>query len=180
MSDSAAMSYGVDLQSPSVEMPWHAGVSDAAPFAILCINPDHCPAGLTRIFTMLFLLDGSYASRVLTERPPAKSVYVIYWPGVLEIPWPEGMTAQDAVAAWRGARSDVDEIARVGPSMWPVPAQASAPLRDSPATIALPDASRGHRCPLCGSAGTMIFDDPSRHEHWGRCFKCIHFWERQP
>lgn len=37
-----------------------------------------------------------------------------------------------------------------------------------------------NRCPRCGSAGTMIFDDPAKHEHWGRCFKCTHFWERQP
>ena len=50
----------------------------------------------------------------LTERPAAKRVYVIYWPGVLEIPWPEGMTALDAVAAWKGQRDDVVEVTRVG------------------------------------------------------------------
>ena len=35
------------------------------------------------------------------ERIPAERCYVIYWAGVLEIPWPEGMTAEQAVAAWK-------------------------------------------------------------------------------
>ena len=35
-----------------------------------------------------------------------------------------------------------------------------------------------NHCPACGSAATMIFDDDERAEHWGRCFKCMHFWER--
>lgn len=38
----------------------------------------------------------------LLQRPiPATSQYVIYWPGVLEIPWPQGVTAPEAVRLWK-------------------------------------------------------------------------------
>lgn len=41
-------------------------------------------------------------ARHLLDAPiPAARQYVIYWPGVLEIPWPDGMTAQQAVAVWK-------------------------------------------------------------------------------
>ena len=43
---------------------------------------------------------GTAAETLLTRRPNAEQVYVIYWPGMLEIPWPEGMTAVQAVEAW--------------------------------------------------------------------------------
>ena len=43
-----------------------------------------------------------HAQRHVLDAPiPAARQYVIYWPGVLEIPWPEGMIAQEAVAAWK-------------------------------------------------------------------------------
>lgn len=45
-------------------------------------------------------ITGTAAATLLTRRPNAERVYVIYWPGMLEIPWPEGMTAVQAVEAW--------------------------------------------------------------------------------
>ena len=50
---------------------------------------------------MMFNVTGTLSRRILSERPSATAVYVIYWPGMLEIPWPEGMTAQQAVADWK-------------------------------------------------------------------------------
>lgn len=44
-----------------------------------------------------------HAAAIETEtlrRPTGPNVYVLYWPGVVEIPWPEGVTVQEAVDRW--------------------------------------------------------------------------------
>lgn len=45
--------------------------------------------------------DRPFTQKLLSTPMPADETYVIYWPGVLEIPWPAGMTAHEAVAAWK-------------------------------------------------------------------------------
>ena len=77
---------------------WRADADTAALFAIIGVDTGGFPDASPMVFDMLLRVD---AETVITERPTAKRVYVIYWPGVLEIPWPEGMTAQEAVLAWR-------------------------------------------------------------------------------
>ena len=49
-----------------------------------------------------------------------------------------------------------------------------------PSTVDAIDPISWCRCPHCGSMGTIVVDDLLRGEHWGRCFKCTYFWERQP
>ena len=42
---------------------------------------------------------------------------------------------------------------------------------DAPSTPPAP------RCPRCGTIGVIVYHDPETAEHWGRCFKCLNFWE---
>ena len=115
MSKEAAMDFGLELGPSSSALPWRAEADNAHLFAIIAVDtgefPDHAP----KVFHLLLKLDGPGAHRCLTERPPAARVYVIYWPGVLEIPWPEGMTAQQAVAAWKIERLGFNDAYRPSP-----------------------------------------------------------------
>lgn len=47
-------------------------------------------------------------------------------------------------------------------------------------TVDAIDPVESHRCPRCGSVGTITVSNDTGHVSWGRCFKCLYYWERQP
>ena len=96
-------------------VPWRADVDKADLFAIIAIDTGDVPDDRSSAFDALLRVDGCDRRRFFTERPAAKRVYVIYWPGVLEIPWPEGMTAQQVVRTWTTGRFGFDDAYRPSP-----------------------------------------------------------------
>lgn len=96
-------SSGIDWHDPTEALSWRRDAATADLFAILLLDTGHGPAEDRghMVADMMLEIRGMLGPRVLTERPSAKTCYVIYWPGVLEIPWPEGLTAQQAIADWK-------------------------------------------------------------------------------
>ncbi len=60
-------------------------------------------------YAAIVRLTGTY------ERPEAGTVYVIDWPDAgIVIPWPEGLSAREAVKAWGEATKVWDSALRLG------------------------------------------------------------------